>query len=168
METVTVYYLEMNSPSALKPKSADDLAIRVGEVKRKNWKINRFFYTLVGSDWTWTDKLPWSDSLWQEYAERDALRTFIGYLDDSPIGYFELETRGDEIDIAMFGIEPRSTGLGLGGQLLTEAIRIAWTSNPRLVTVNTCTLDHPGALPNYLSRGFSLVRQHEKKSQNKN
>ncbi len=26
------------------------------------------------------------------------------------------------------------------------------------MTVNTCTLDHPSALPNYLKRGFAIVR----------
>ena len=34
----------------------------------------------------------------------------------------------------------------------------AWAHKPRALTVNTCTADHPRALPNYLRAGFMPVR----------
>ena len=40
-----------------------------------------------------------------------------------------------------------------------EAIDAAWRNGPRTVTVNTCTADHPRALPTYLRAGFRTLRQ---------
>jgi hypothetical protein len=34
----------------------------------------------------------------------------------------------------------------------------AWRDAQRGVTVNTCTADHPRALPNYLAAGFIRLR----------
>ena len=46
--------------------------------------------------------------------------------------------------------------MGLGGFLLSEAIRLAWELKPQRVWVHTCTLDHKYALNNYLARGLSI------------
>ncbi|TIX52655.1 MAG: GNAT family N-acetyltransferase, partial [Mesorhizobium sp.] len=35
----------------------------------------------------------------------------------------------------------------------------AWSHGPRRVTVQTCTLDHPAALPLYQKLGFAPVAQ---------
>jgi len=37
-------------------------------------------------------------------------------------------------------------------------VAAAWLQGPRMVTVNTCTADHPRALPNYLRAGFQVTR----------
>jgi GNAT superfamily N-acetyltransferase len=42
---------------------------------------------------------------------------------------------------------------------LTAAVRRAWASGARRVTVNTCELDGPHALANYLARGFVVARE---------
>jgi hypothetical protein len=34
----------------------------------------------------------------------------------------------------------------------------AWAEAPRVLTVNTCTADHPRALPNYIAAGFRVLR----------
>jgi GNAT superfamily N-acetyltransferase len=61
---------------------------------------------------------------------------------------------------------PAFTGRGLGGRLLTHAVQRAWTHAAgvatRRVWVNTCTLDHPAALANYLARGFVQFREETK------
>ena len=41
---------------------------------------------------------------------------------------------------------------------LRAAIDAAWGMGARGVTVNTCTADHPRALPSYLRAGFRPVR----------
>ena len=38
---------------------------------------------------------------------------------------------------------------------------LAWESSPNKVTVNTCTLDHPAALPLYQKLGFTPIGQSE-------
>jgi hypothetical protein len=46
----------------------------------------------------------------------------------------------------------------MGRALLRHAVETAWAGGTRAVTVNTCTADHPRALPNYLAAGFRPVR----------
>ena len=43
--------------------------------------------------------------------------------------------------------------------ILTKSVEEAWALGPSRIWVHTCTLDHPAALPNYLSRGFRTVRE---------
>jgi hypothetical protein len=50
-------------------------------------------------------------------------------------------------------------GRGIGGWALSALVREAWSSGPRRVILNTCTLDAAAALPNYLARGFTVIRQ---------
>ena len=46
--------------------------------------------------------------------------------------------------------------------MLTRAVEEAWrTPHARRVWLHTCTLDGPAALPNYLGRGFRIVRSEE-------
>ena len=52
------------------------------------------------------------------------------------------------VEIAFFGLLPQFIGKGLGGYLLSEAIRKAWDLDASRVWVHTCTLDHPRALGN--------------------
>ena len=40
----------------------------------------------------------------------------------------------------------------------SRAFSEAWAWEASRVTVNTCSLDHPGALSNYRSRGFDVYR----------
>ena len=97
--------------------------------------------------------MSWSDQRWRDYVERPNLETWLGYLDDEPVGYFELEDEPDSgVEIAYFGLLPAFIGRGLGGALLTDAARRAWQSGPTRVWLHTCTLDHPQALANYLAR----------------
>ncbi len=80
---------------------------------------------------------------------------FVLYVDGAPAGYFELDRRPEpDIDLAYFGIMPEFTGRRLGPYLLAQAIEAAWRHEPRRLTVNTCTLDHPKALPLYQRFGF--------------
>ena len=127
----------------------------------KQWKVNRFLYDLIGEDWAWFDKHSWSVERWVEYAETDQLRTWIGYYQGSIAGYFELKKIDDKTtELAYFGLAPRFVGRGFGGYFLSQAINEAWQwPDTERVIVNTCSLDHPGALSNYKSRGFRIYDQ---------
>ena len=61
-----------------------------------------------------------------------------------------------EIEIAYFGLLKEFFGKKLGGFMLSEAIKKSFTFNIKRVWVHTCSLDHPHALKNYLSRGMSI------------
>jgi GNAT superfamily N-acetyltransferase len=86
-----------------------------------------------------------------------AVSVHVLYVDGTPAGYFELDGRaGDTVDLAYFGVMPEFIGLRLGPWLLGQAIGMAWDRDPARVTVNTCTLDHPKALPLYQRFGFEV------------
>jgi GNAT superfamily N-acetyltransferase len=159
MSLITVTYLEINSPEALRPKRSADPRFWVREASVKQWEYNRFLYLLVGRDWSWTDKRNWSDLQWRNYAEADALRTFVAYYDGSVAGYFEMRPDGVKgVEIAIFGLTPRFVGRGYGGALLTHAIEEAWRMGAARVWLHTCSLDHPTALVNYQARGMQVYK----------
>lgn len=159
MQTTTIYYLEMTSADALKSKD-ESQGLKVVECEIKQFQFNRFLYEFVGRNWQWIDKVSWPDEQWKHYAESDYLRTWVAYLKGSPAGYFELQKQPHHnVEIAYFGLAPQFIGQGMGGYLLSQAVQQAWQWHPtRRVWVHTCTLDHPNALNNYQSRGFSLFQ----------
>lgn len=156
---VTIWYLEMRSREALRPKRIEDPGLRILEASTPQWEYNRFLYLTVGRDWSWNDKRSWTDEQWKAYAESPNLRTFVAYVEGSPAGYFELQRDDDGgVEIIYFGLLPAFIGRGLGGHLLTTALEEAWRMRPKRVWVHTCSLDHPGALKNYEARGMGLYR----------
>lgn len=158
MDSVTTYYLEMKSAASLKEKS-DAQGLEIREVEIKQFEFNRFLYVLVGSQWQWTGRLSWSDQQWKSCVEVENHRTWVAYMQGTPAGYFELQRAGREVEILYFGLAPRFTGRGLGGYMLSEAIKLAWDwQEPERVWVHTCSLDHEYALANYKARGMQLYR----------
>jgi GNAT superfamily N-acetyltransferase len=165
---VTIHFLELREAdfrpagppdaAALEDIGPDALTLRQAEIPLP--ALNRFFYAEVGRDWQWTDRLGWSLDQWREYAEQPGLQTWVGYLRGTPYGYFELDTSNPrDVQLAYFGLLPEFVGRGLGGYLLSESIRLAFAQGAERYWVHTCTLDHPGALPNYVKRGFREYKQ---------
>jgi len=160
LRSVTTYYLEMRLPQELRPSEPRDPRFRAERAEIACPELNRFFYTAVGRDWYWTDRLGWSYQRWAEYVQRPEIETWVGWLAGSPAGYFELEALPErQVRLAYFGLLPQFIGRGIGGALLTAAVRRAWEPGPERVKVNTCTLDSPAALRNYQARGFLLCRE---------
>lgn len=159
MSDITVYYLEMHSPTELRAKDSGH-GLSVLECEVPQYELNRFMYKLVGQHWSWRDRLAWSDQQWREYAERTELRTWLSLSRGSPAGYYELEKQGGgEVEIKYFGLARPFIGKGYGGYLLTHALRSAWAwGDTSRVWVHTCTLDHHGALDNYKARGMKLYK----------
>lgn len=159
MLPVTTYYLEMLSPSALRGKDEAN-GLVVAECTIPQYKLNKFLYSFIGEQWQWTDKLALSDRQWQEYVESDTVRTWVAYYGGAIAGYFELLRNEVDAEIIYFGLSAEFIGQGFGGYLLTRAIDAAWNwSGIRRVWVHTCTLDHPGALQNYLARGMTIYKE---------
>ena len=160
MDTQTItYYLEMTYPSELRPSRKNGVALDVRRVEIVCPAFNRFFYTQVGQNWAWIDRLPWSEEQWLAYLCQPGMETWVGYVAGTPAGYFEL-LRQDEshVELAYFGLLPQFIGQGVGGQLLTAAIQRAWEMQAARVWVHTCSKDHPNALANYTARGFRVYK----------
>jgi GNAT superfamily N-acetyltransferase len=158
---VTRTYLEMRSPADLAAADTDERDIRLERLAWCPASFYRYLYAEVGGAYRWRDRVNWSDRQLREHLERPQVHIWLLTKSGAPAGYFELERHDsdDSVEIAYFGLLAEAIGRGLGRWLLTEAVRRAWTLGPERVWVHTCTLDHPAALPNYLARGFRVVRE---------
>jgi GNAT superfamily N-acetyltransferase len=157
---VTTYYLEMTSPHQLRPKRSSRADLALGRVDPPLPELNRFFYTAVGGDWYWLDRLPWTYRQWLDYLGRPGVETWVLSAGGIPAGYVELDgPPGGDVELVYFGLLPGFIGQGLGSHLLTVAVERAWAYPARRVWVHTCTLDHPHALAHYQARGFRLYRE---------
>jgi GNAT superfamily N-acetyltransferase len=134
--------------------------VRVEQAQIPCPELNRFLYTAVGGDWYWIDRLGWSYTEWLAYLDRPELETWVATVVGTPVGYYELERQPErDVEIAYFGLLPQFIGQGLGGYLLTCAVRRAWEMRAGRVWVHTCTLDGPAALANYQARGFQVFKE---------
>ncbi|GBR50393.1 acetyltransferase [Neokomagataea thailandica NBRC 106555] len=77
----------------------------------------------------------------------------------TPLGFYELNRVSPMVvELAYFGLLPQAIGRGFGRLLLECAIGHAFSLGVSKLEVNTCTLDHPRALPNYQKAGFRITR----------
>lgn len=117
-------------------------------------------YTLVGDRWLWRDRLVWSGEELERYLASPDVHVWSAHVRGITAGYFELRQLSDRsVEVMYFGLAPAFIGRGLGGWLLTRAAQEAFALGATRITLNTCTLDAPQALPNYLARGFTIVRE---------
>ncbi len=121
-------------------------------------QLSRRCYQLVGGPWSWVDRLSWSGQQWQQWVDRPGHELWTLQVDEQLAGYFELSPEPDGVvELAYFGLVPGFQGRGLGGWMLTCALRRAWQlPGTRRLWVHTCELDGSAALPNYLARGLRI------------
>jgi GNAT superfamily N-acetyltransferase len=153
--TVTIHHLELRSDDPFHPKGSSLEGVEVRHAEMPSPELQRFLYRAIGGDYFWIDRLNWTRAQWLESCERWQLHVL--YVRGTIVGYFNLEPRGSDVDIAYFGLLPQFAGMGLGGYLLTEAVQRARGLGATRVTVNTCNLDGPHALRNYQARGFRIT-----------
>jgi len=157
---VKTYYLEMMQPAWLHPSSFCPHGIELKRVECPCPELNRFFYTAVGGDWFWMDRLSWTYDQWSTLLSRSGYETWMALVQGTPAGYFELDSQPEHhVELTYFGLLRQFIGQGLGSYLLTNAIERAWQMCASRVWVHTCTLDHPAALANYQRRGFRLYKE---------
>jgi GNAT superfamily N-acetyltransferase len=152
-------YLEMGEAAALRSAREPDLALSIAPLDPCPPAVWRFLYIEVGRRYRWVDRLDWTDDDARAYLDDPGVSVWLLSVDSSPAGYFELRRHPDgSVEIAYFGLMHSYIAQGLGGHLLTVATRQAWALGANRVWLHTSTLDHPSALPNYLARGFQIVR----------
>ncbi|PYP80860.1 MAG: GNAT family N-acetyltransferase [Gemmatimonadetes bacterium] len=117
-------------------------------------------YSLVGELWLWRDRLVWTHEELERYLSSPDVYVWSAHAGGDTAGYFELRQHSDQwVEVMYFGLAPSFIGRGLGGWLLTRAAHEAFALGATRIALNTCTLDAPQALPNYLARGFTIVSE---------
>ena len=104
-------------------------------------------YHAIGDDWLWWSRLTMDEPTLTVHLAEDETEVYVAAADGEEIGLIELNLRpAPDIELRYLGVIPSRIGTGLGGWLLAYAIAAASRHRPRRMIVNTCTLDHPGAL----------------------
>ena len=151
-------YLEMRERPVTESAAAPEGA-HVERLERCSPSLYRQLYAEVGRQWSWFDRLWWTDAELAAHLDQPEVSIRVLHLNGAPAGYYELVSHSDQsVEIGYFGLMSHAIGKGLGRWLLAEAIAEAWSTGPDRVWLHTCTLDHPAALPNYLKAGFSVTR----------
>jgi GNAT superfamily N-acetyltransferase len=152
--------LELRSPEQLRAAPSDDPLVRFARQESPNVERYRRLYRAVGHRWYWRDRNAWTDEQLAAHLASPDVLVWECLVADEPAGFFELVRHADgAVEIAYFGLTDSHIGRGLGKAMLTRAATEAWALGPTRVWLHTCTLDSPHALPNYLARGFTEVRQ---------
>jgi GNAT superfamily N-acetyltransferase len=157
---VTVTFLEMSRAPAFSPPLPANRQIALLRARNIPLHFYRYLMDRVGRKWHWVNVLRLDDEELAAGLHREDRDIRVLYLDGSPAGFFDLKPHlPQEVELAYFGMMEHAMGQGLGRWFLGAAIAAAWSYQPQRVTVQTCTLDHPAALPLYQKLGFSPVGQ---------
>jgi GNAT superfamily N-acetyltransferase len=150
-----VTYLEMAARPPLRPTPACPL--RLVRWRAPDPAKYRLLFARVGGPWLWYSRLTFDDArLLAEMGEVHAVVNAAGI----EVGFVELDFRTPgECLIKFLGLVPELAGKGHGKWLFAMVLALAWRPGVARVKVNTCTLDHPAALPAYLRAGFKAVRR---------
>jgi GNAT superfamily N-acetyltransferase len=150
-----VTYLEMAEAPADLAAPASPLRIeRLAGIDPDRY---RALFRRVGSRWLWFSRLAMSDA---ELLAKLAEVHVVTAPDGRDAGFIELDFREvGRCAIRFLGLAPELAGQGHGRWLFAETLRRAWTPGVTKVTVHTCSLDHPAALPAYLRAGFVAKRR---------
>ena len=153
----TAYHLVMMSPDEFHPKYINRPGFSILQLTTPAPEFNWFMYELIGPDYRWGGRKDWSKEDWNAFVSKPSLETWVAYDDGNPVGFYEMELMNDRtLKIHCVGLIKKYIGLGLGAHLLSHCVDRGWNYAPTKITLNTCSHDHPGALPNYLKRGFQL------------
>ncbi len=155
----TVTHLEMTPPFLpAKPDVGwpDDLSFaRETDISVAAY---RGLYDDVGRQWHWVNRRLLTDRQLSAIIHHPATEIFTLKRLDQPIGFVELNFKlFPQVEIVFVGLVAKAIGEGLGSLMLQQAISYIYSRAPSRVIIQTCTLDHPAALPLYQRYGFTPI-----------
>ena len=156
---VTVTFLRMDQPPAepARPLPAGAQIIRVGQ---PSVAFYRYLYGTVGAPHLWWLRRVVPDEELAHLLRTPGVSLHVLYFGGEPAGFAELDARPwPSVNLNYFGLVPQMVGRGFGLPFLRWTVDLVWSQGARAMTVNTCTADHPNALPSYRRAGFRPVRQ---------
>ena len=155
-------HLELRRPAELRPGRPPAEPVQLLPRRPISAADYLELYALVGQLWLWRDRLAWTQEELDRYLASPDVHVWSAHVRGATAGYFELRQHSDRaVELMYFGLAPPFIGRGLGGWLLTRATQEAFALDASRVLLNTCTLDAPQALPNYLARGFTIVSEEQ-------
>jgi len=156
---VTVSFLRMDRPPVGAAPSLPT-SCQVVQADSCTVPFYRYLYNTVGEDYVWWLRRTMSDQELRLLLGAPTLAIYTLYSGGEPAGFFELDSHNwPDVNLSYFGLMPHAIGTGVGFGFLRHSVDLVWRQGAKGMTVNTCTADHPRALPTYLRAGFRPVRQ---------
>jgi GNAT superfamily N-acetyltransferase len=161
---VVVTFLRMDRPPA-EPAPALPAGWNVLVEPYCSAATYRHLYDTVGAPYVWWLRRTVPDTHLAALLRNPAVSIHILHEDDGRGGtriggFYELDASSwPSVNLSYFGLMPHAIGRGGGFAFLRHAIDEVWRRGARAMTVNTCTADHPRALPTYHRAGFRTVRE---------
>ena len=158
----TVTYLEMTERPE-RPGSVPEGLTLIRSQEAPAWWILAL-YDAVGSNYHWYGMHARPAAETEAWIGHERAELWVPMAKGWPQGFVLLDgSEPPATEIAYFGLVPEAVGRGLGRWFLGWAVDRAWSiPGTERLTVNTCTLDHPRALPNYLRAGFTVLRREDR------
>ena len=160
IEEIHRKYLQIKSVKKLIEVKKPSENYFIHQVLPENFQLNKFLYKQIGKKYQWIDRLSWTNQKWINYISQKNILTFVLKDKFDVVGFYELtfNIEKNEFEISYFGIFEEYFGKRLGGFLLSDAIKRAFSLGGEKVYVHTCSLDHKNALNNYKSRGMKIFK----------
>ena len=160
MVATVVTHLEMRAAPAPRPVPAQP-GLTLTRLSQPSPDRYRALFRLIGTEWLWFSRLGLSnEELVAILGDPHVDVHVVVNAEGRDVGLLELDFRqGDDCELAFFGLERGTIGLGAGRWLMSNAIKAAFSQKIERFHVHTCTLDSPGALPFYIRSGFVPIRQ---------
>ena len=154
---VTITYLEQAERPVLPTPPRPPGKVALLRAENPPVHFYRYLYRLVGDPYNWVSRRRMREDELREIIQHPSVYIYVLYLNGVPGGIAEIDARKDDIhEIKFFGLAPEFVGAGLGRYFLTNIIDLAWSHGPEKLRLETCSLDHPAALPLYQKYGFQV------------
>lgn len=152
-----VTYLEMTSRPRAAVLPSGDWTIECREHPSLSWY--RDLYRRIGQDWLWFTRLIMTDEQLEPLIRRQGTKIYSLDFEGSSEGLLELSFDNGSCELVFFGVTEKVRPLKAARHLMAYAMDIAWSTPIKKLSVHTCTMDHPNALPFYIRSGFRPVQR---------
>ena len=160
---MTVTFLEMKGKPAVLPPPQPLGKVAILRAQEPPLHFYRYLYDTIGGPYHWVDRRRMDDISLAALIQHPLVELYVMHVDGCPAGMAELDFREPATGLlAYFGLMPEFIGRHLGYFFLYHAVQNAWMKPISTLLVNTCTLDHPRALPLYQRMGFVPYSREER------
>ncbi|MEZ5922194.1 MAG: GNAT family N-acetyltransferase [Parvularculaceae bacterium] len=157
---VTITYLRQEGRPAFTPQPRPQGKIAIMRAEAAPLHFYRYLYDVVGRKWNWVSRRKLDDEALLAIIHDPATYLYVLYVNGVPAGLAEIYLdKARRAELRFFGLTADYIGRGLARYFLANVIDLAWALDPECLLLETCTLDHPAALPLYQKFGFTVFDQ---------